>query len=855
MASSPNPAPGRSSTFDFRARLRTVVDVGFPDTEQLIQEMIQRWQTGERPLAEHCLDRCPDLWKNADEALEIIYEEICLRQEYGQPAELEDFLARFPQWSAQLRLLFECHQLLGSDSRPLDFPAARETFGDFRLLAELGRGANGRVFLATQSSLADRPMVLKLVPSDRQEHLSLARLQHTNIVPLYGSFDDPARGLRALCMPYFGGGTLDRVLGSVRTRPLSLRTGHDLIRALERVHSATPDTKGITVGGPVCQFLAGSSYTVAVCWMGACLADALHYAQERGLVHLDVKPSNVLLAADGQPMLLDFHLAREPVRPDGPRPAWLGGTPAYMAPEQSAAIHAVRAGQKVPTIVDGRADVYALALVLYEALGGSLQAAANKPPASLHRCNSQVSVGLADIIGKCLSSSPAGRYPNPGALAADLRRHLSNQPLEAVRNRSLKERFRKMRRRRPLVWVWATLVLAGLVLGALGVLHVSRQLSKAAAARDQGATLLEARQFVEAEGALERGLAFIEGMPFGGQLRRDLESQRNRAKHSQMAQQLATVVDKVRLCYGGDFASPEDLAALAQECGTFWNNRDAILATLKPGLDPELEEQLRFDLLDLAVLWSDVRVRVAKARDIRAVHERAIEVLNEAERLFGPRCILYLALQEHARALGRVQEARRNEQRSTEVPARNAWEFYALARFHFHTGRTDLAAEELEKSFDLQPSNFWTSYLKGQLACRLGNFQDAIAAFTACIVLRPNAAWCFHNLGVAHTQLGQTDLALHDYDNALNRDPRLAAAALNRGMLHYQKKRFTESRRDLRQALNCGADKAAVHYNLALVEASEGHVSAARENLKLSLEQKPDQKEARELLSKLDRHQ
>jgi tetratricopeptide (TPR) repeat protein len=410
-----------------------------------------------------------------------------------------------------------------------------------------------------------------------------------------------------------------------------------------------------------------------------------------------------------------------------------------------------------------------------------------------------------------------------------------------------------MRKRRPLVWVWAVLIFAGLVLGSLGVLHVNRQLSKAAAAGDEGATLLEARRFVEAEGAFRRGLAFIEGMPFGGRLRRDLENQRDRAKHSQMAQDVSAVVDASRFRYGGDFSSPADLAALDPQCRNLWSNRDTILAALKPGLDSQREENLRSDLLDVAILWSDVHVRVAKTDDIRAAHEQAIEVLKEAERLFGPTSVLYIARQEHARALGRGQEARLNEQRSTEIPARNAWEFYALARFHLCAGRTELAAEELEKSFDLQPNNFWTNYLKGQLACRLGKYQDAVASFTACIALRPNAAWCFHNLGVAHTQLGQTDLACHDYDNALDRDPRLAPAALNRGVLHYQKKRFTEARRDLRQALNCGADKAAIHYNLALVEASEGHVSAARENLKLSLEQKPDQKEARELLSKLDR--
>ena len=80
---------------------------------------------------------------------------------------------------------------------------------------------------------------------------------------------------------------------------------------------------------------------------------------------MDVKPSNVLLTADGQPMLLDFHLARGPISPDQPAPAWLGGTPDYTSPEQQAAMTAVRDGKRVPHAVDGRADLYSLGLLPY----------------------------------------------------------------------------------------------------------------------------------------------------------------------------------------------------------------------------------------------------------------------------------------------------------------------------------------------------------------------------------------------------------------------------------------------------------------------------------------------------------
>src|SRR5204863_7934136 len=110
--------------------------------------------------------------------------------------------------------------------------------------------------------------------------------------------------------------------------------------ALSPLPSPAARREGSVPGGPARQALATASYVQAVCWVGACLAEALQYAHERGLVHLDLKPSNVLLAADGQPMLLDFHLAREPLRPDDEGPPWLGGTAGYMSPEQQAAVRA-----------------------------------------------------------------------------------------------------------------------------------------------------------------------------------------------------------------------------------------------------------------------------------------------------------------------------------------------------------------------------------------------------------------------------------------------------------------------------------------------------------------------------------
>src|SRR5207245_2337612 len=102
--------------------------------------------------------------------------------------------------------------------------------------------------------------------------------------------------------------------------------------------------------------------------------------------------------------------------------------------------------------------------------------------------NPQVSVGLADIIGKCLAADPDDRYPHMAALAADLRRHLADLPLAGVRNRSPAERWRKWRRRRPhgvaLVGMMLAVLVAGGAVGLAAVSHATERIDRARAALD-----------------------------------------------------------------------------------------------------------------------------------------------------------------------------------------------------------------------------------------------------------------------------------------------------------------------------------------------------------------------------------
>src|SRR5207247_1665357 len=145
----------------------------------------------------------------------------------------------------------------------------------YQVLTELGRGAEGRVFLAIQPALPNRPVVLKVTALRAGKQLSLARLQHTHIVPLHAIHDDPDHDLRFLCMPYSGGAPCLQVFAALGHTPPAARSGQHLLEALDRTQPAEAAIPG---EGPARRLLARLSFVRAVCWLGATLADALHYA-------------------------------------------------------------------------------------------------------------------------------------------------------------------------------------------------------------------------------------------------------------------------------------------------------------------------------------------------------------------------------------------------------------------------------------------------------------------------------------------------------------------------------------------------------------------------------------------------
>jgi tetratricopeptide (TPR) repeat protein len=659
-------------------------------------------------------------------------------------------------------------------------------------------------------------------------------------------------------MPYFGGATLAQLLQAMRSHPPAQRTGQSLLDALNHVQAAARVDAQAT--GPARQILAGASYVQALCWVGARLADALHYAHERSLVHLDLKPSNVLLAADGQPMLLDFHLAREPLHAGGRTPTLLGGTGGYMSPEQQAALLAIEQGRNVALPVDGRSDIFSLGVVLYEALGGPLPVAVKPRP--LHLCNSQVSVGLADVVSKCLAADPGDRYPHMAAVATDLRRHLAHLPLAGVRNRSVVERWRKWRHRQPqgvalTAMILAVLTAAGAI--AIGVAnHLTQRITEAGMALEAGRSEMDSKEWGRAVSTLQHGLRVARGIPFRGDLADQLDSrlrlaerEQAAAKRAAAARELHLLSNRIRFLYGAEHFSHGGLRGLEASCRAFWENRIWIVANLRPDGAAALEPPVRDDLLDMAIFCAHMQQRLAPPGGKEQAGRKALAILDEAEALLGASPVLDEERKLEGAADRQTDPSARASGPQPETTATTPLGHYARGRASLLSGDLERAARELEQAVYLQPQGLWPNFYQGLCAYRMGRYLDAVAAYSVCIGAAPEPAGCFYNRALAYEGLGRTEQALQDYDQALRLDPALAVAALNRGMLHYRQKRYAAAISDLQRARELGAAPVVVAFDLALAHLARGEHAAALNNLGQALSYNPHQSDARKLYDSL----
>lgn len=501
---------------------------------------------------------------------------------------IDEFIHRYPDLENDLREIFPAllfaeqlnssaqnrsanannlNSALNAPTEPSsEFP---QHLGDFEITQEIGRGGMGVVFSAIQTSL-NRPVALKILSRHLakdprfaarflREAQSAARLQHPNIVQVYGNGQD--KGFSFYAMQLIDGKGVNEILDDIRFMMLAKTKDNERNLAPGIPSSSPPildqnlslpnpqpdngfsepnanqDPQSPNTDAPASTATSNSSrtsiaeglhdpntngqsviankrYHLNVARLAKQLADALHYAHSNGTIHRDIKPSNLLIDASGAIWITDFGLAKIEADSEITRTGDLIGTLRYIAPEQLNGISA-------PSC-----DIYSLGATLYEMLtlqpairseskAQILQQIREREPILPRAINPSIPPDLETITLKSLAKDPRARYSTALDLANDLQRFLDGKPIKARPTTTTERAFRWAKRNKALAATACTLLL-GLLVVAVGSTFAAIMFRELASSESKSRTDAEiARQkAVGAEEAMRRQL-YISEMNLG----------------------------------------------------------------------------------------------------------------------------------------------------------------------------------------------------------------------------------------------------------------------------------------------------------------------------------------------------
>jgi len=393
----------------------------------MVDEILDSWRAGATPNALAVLDEHPPLRERHSLAVDLAYEEYCLREESGEALDAQQFCNKFSRFRGSLARMLNLHRVLksveagglgsletsgpGGPSLPkakpkqANWPVAGNTSCGCLLLEELGRGAFSRVFLAEEPAIGNRKVVVKCSNSGPGEAFVLGKMAHPHVMPIHWVQQDEQRGLVGICMPFQGRVTLAEAIDRLQSNDHAEMPGNGELIATQA------DSKN-----PL-------AYSLAVARLIEKVARGLAAAHEAGVLHGDIKPSNIILSFAGEPLLVDFNLSDD--RDHGP--LRIGGTPPYMAPER---LPVLSLQDDADAETDFRSDIFSLGVVLCELLYGNVpyefeiedlqvKYYANDLQTSdrLNLAGRAVPLELAEIIERAIALDPAERFASADDLA------------------------------------------------------------------------------------------------------------------------------------------------------------------------------------------------------------------------------------------------------------------------------------------------------------------------------------------------------------------------------------------------------------------------------------------------------
>jgi tetratricopeptide (TPR) repeat protein len=681
---------------------------------------------------------------------EAAVEQFVAQLRSDAPVGARAFSARFPHLAPDLLEALEAAEDLdGLRARePESVADAPDRLGPFRVEGELGRGGMGVVLIAVEEPLGRRvalkllPRTLLSSPSSRarfhREAVLASRLEHPGICTVFGAGvtdDQPWIAMRLV----EGRSLADSISAA--------RAAGRTVAALERA----PDNDG--------------PRAVAGCI--ALVARALAFAHARGVLHRDVKPSNVIVTTDGQPVLLDFGVAID-AESDAPGLTLTGemaGTPAYLAPE-------LIGGERARP--DARCDVYALGVTLYECLtlrrpfaaptrDALYRAVLAGAPVDVRRTSAAIPRDLAVIVATALARDPERRYDSAEALAFDLEAFAAGRSI-AARPAGPVERIVRWARREPKqAGFAAAFSLAALSLAVVGGVLIASREDVRAGQRAQRARELESAMIdayaaigdAHAKDAVPRFAAILELDPGNAEASVGIIFAQLREREYEQAQALlrdapnSPAFDRLRAMAQRQ-APPAEDAAWLESASAFELFVDGEALRLESEQLPPTERPR---------VWRSALTRFDEAV-VRTPQARAIYH------------------QMRAWTASNLGDERATRSACTALAA--LWPDSARSLYQSGAALCELDPQRalvlLRRSAELDPSRAATFQCIGMAHFHLGRFEEAKAPLRHALELDPLDVPAHNSLAVVHMSLGCADEARGELYEALSIDPRTIEA-------------------------------------------------------------------------------